>query len=124
MKRIVALMAIAVLVSALCFALVACSPAGEYKFESVELTVAGVDVKYTVGDQVAGVTVTANVMTLEIKKDGTYLFSSTFPGFTVSESGNWTKDGDRIYFDDLIVATIKGKTLTADYEQMTIVMKK
>ena len=124
MKKIIAIIAIVALVSALALTLVACGPSGEYKFESLEIKVGAVSTKITAGESYMGVTVEKDSITMKINRDGTYELKSTIPGWSISESGKWTKDGDRIAFDDLFTATVKGKTLTAEYNGATFVMKK
>ncbi len=124
MKKVLALVSVVVIATVLALTLVACSPAGTYKFDSLSYTSGGVSVEYKAGEEIAsGVTIEADAATLELKKDGTYVFESKIPYFTISRQGKWTKDGDKISFDDDdFIATIDGKTLTADYNGMTIVM--
>lgn len=125
MKRILAVALIAIVVTALALTFVACSPAGTYQFASMKYTSGGVSVEYKAGEKSAlGITVEATAATLELKKDGTYTFESTLPGLTLSEEGTWTKEGDTITFDDDFTATIDGKTLTAVYAGITVVMTK
>lgn len=124
MKKIIAIIATIVLISALALTLVACSPAGEYKFESMKITAGAVSTEIVAGEKYLGVTVERDAITLTINRDGTYVLESTFPGFRMSKSGNWTKDGDKITFDDLFTATKKGKTLTAEYDGAVFVVKK
>ena len=125
MKRILAVIVIALIVTALALTFVACSPAGTYQFASMKYTSGGVSIEYVAGEKSAlGITVEPTAATLELNKDGTYSFESTLPGFTFSEKGTWTKDGDTITFDDDFTATIDGKTLTATIDGVTIVMSK
>ena len=125
MKKILAIIAIVVLISALALTFTACSPVGTYYFESIKVTSGGVTIEYKAGEQGAmGVTIEATAATLVLNEDGTYVFESTIPGATFSEKGKWTKDGDKITFDDEFSATLKGKTLTADMNGAILVMKK
>ena len=124
MKKIIAIIAIVALVSALALTLVACGPSGEYKFESMKFTVGAVSTEIVAGEKYMGVTIEKEAVILTIKRDGTYEIKSTIPGATLSESGTWTKDGDEITFDGLFTATKKGRKLTAEYNGATFVLKK
>lgn len=124
MKKTIAIIAVVLLLSVSLLALMACSPAGEYKFVSYKATSGGVSVEYKAGETYMGVTVEADAVTLELKKDGTYTFTSAIPGFTVSNSGTWEKDGKTIKFDDEYTAELKGKTLTLELGNAIFTMKR
>ncbi len=124
MKKTIAIIAVVLLLSVSLLALTACSPAGEYKFVSYKATSGGVSVEYKAGETYMGVTVEADSVTLELKKDGTYTFTSSIPGFSVSNSGTWVKDGKNIKFDDEYTAELKGKTLTLELGNAIFTMKR
>lgn len=128
MKKVLAMVLLAVMVSALALTLVACSPAGTYKFDSVTMSYGAINYEYKAGEKVYGVSIDENAIILELNKDGTYVFTSTFPNWEVDETGTWEKDGKKIVFDDgEFEATIDGKTLTLEMDEgmhMVIVLKK
>lgn len=124
MKKIIAIVAVIMLLAASVCVLAACSPAGEYKFVSYKASSGGVTVEYKAGESYMGVTVEADSVTLELKKDGTYTFTSSIPGFSVSNSGTWAKDGKNIKFDDEYTAELKGKTLTLELGNAIFTMKR
>ena len=128
MKKVLAMVLVAVMVSALALTLVACSPAGTYKFDSVTMSYGAINYEYKAGEKVYGVSIDEDAIILELNKDGTYVFTSTFPNWEVDETGTWEKDGKKIVFDDgEFEATIDGKTLTLEMDEgmhMVIVLKK
>ena len=119
MKKVLAVIAVIVLISALALTLVACSPAGTYKFRSAKYEKFGVSVEYVAGEDAE-----EDDVILTLNKDGTYEFTSKLPGMTVTEKGTWTKDGDKITFDEDFTATLDGKTLTGEYKGFTLVMSR
>ena len=128
MKKVLAMVLVAVMLSALALTLVACSPAGTYKFDSVTMSYGAINYEYKAGEKIQGVSIDENAIILELNKDGTYVFTSTFPGYEIEEEGTWEKDGKKIVFDDgEFEATIDGKTLTLEMDEgmhMVIVLKK
>lgn len=129
MKKVLAMVLLAVMVSALALTLVACSPVGTYKFDSVTMSYGAINYEYKAGEKVYGVSIDEDAIILELNKDGTYVFTSTFPNWEVDETGTWEKDGKKIVFDDgEFEATIDGKTLTLEMDEdgmhMVIVLKK
>lgn len=117
MKKVISIMASIVLIALCVVALCGCSPAGEYKLESLKMSVGGVTVEYAVGEKILGVAVKEDSVTLTLNADGTYEFKSGISAAYVSEKGTWTKKGSTITFDDSFTATVKGKTLTVDYSE-------
>ena len=125
MKKLLTLIAIILLVSALALTFASCSPAGTYKFESIKYDVGSMHFEYKVGDKIMGVSFDGNVVTLTLNRDGTYSLVSTVPGYEVEETGGWKKDGDKILFDDSgYTATVKGKTMTIEKSGVVIVLKR
>ena len=129
MKKVLAMVLLAVMVSALALTLVACSPAGTYKFDSVTMSYGAINYEYKAGEKVYGVSIDENAIILELNKDGAYVFTSNFPNWEVDETGTWEKDGKKIIFDEGIYeANIDGKTLTLEMDEegmhMVIVLKK
>ena len=129
MKKVLAMVLVAVMISALALTLVACSPAGVYKFESLSMSYGSLNYEYKAGEKVQGVSIGSDAIILTLNKDGTYVFQSNFPGWEVDESGTWEKDGDKIIFDDgEYEAEIDGKTLILEIDEegvdMEITLKK
>ena len=108
MKKVISVVLVLALLSVCVVALTACSPAGDYKFDSCKGKLAG----FTVEDVAGEDNVTKDAVTLTINKDGTYSFTSNLALVKVSQSGKWEKKGNTITFDDQYTATVKGKTLT------------
>ena len=101
MKKIIAIVAVIMLLAASVCVLAACSPAGEYKFVSYKASSGGVTVEYKAGESYMGVTVEADSVTLELKKDG-----------------------KNIKIDDEYTAELKGKTLTLELGNAIFTMKR
>lgn len=125
---------VAGLVAVLCLcvmALAACSSGtGTYKFSSMtipaELT-GGEAVTVNVGEEFEGMSLSADSIVLELKKDDKFTMSSPLMGSDEAESGTWKKDGKKITLTvdgESITATLDGKTLTLEIEGMTVVLKK
>ena len=108
MKKVISVVLVLALLSVCVVALVACSPAGDYKFESCKGKIFGVTIEYVAGED----NVTKDAVTLTINRDGTYSFTSNLEYAKVTQSGKWEKKGNTITFDDEYTATVKGKTLT------------
>lgn len=118
MKKVLATVLVAVMISALALTLVACSPTGVYKFETLSISYGAINYEYAAGEKVQGVSIDADAIILTLNKDGTYVFQSHFPGWEVDESGTWEKDGDVIIFDDgAYEAEIDGKTLILEIDE-------
>ena len=125
MKKILSMIAIIVFVSALALTFTACGPVGTYKFESIKYDAGVVHFEYKVGDSFMGVSFDEDIVTLTLKRDGTYALSCGIPEFQAEEGGKWEKDGDKIVFDDgEYTATVKGKELALEYGDMLFVLKK
>ncbi len=100
MKKVLASLVVSML-TICCLFMVGCSPAGTYKFESMSYSVGGLEISIKAGQEYLGVTVTEDFAVLELKKDGTGIFTSQGE----STEMTWEKDGD------IIKLTADGETV-------------
>ena len=110
-KKLMWLMALAVMVVSV-FALVACgsSKAGTYKFYSLKVEQGGVSVELKAGEKFMGfMTLSEDVMVVELKEDGTVTVSSSMGGSAEVETGTWKENEEDSGKIDI---TIGGETET------------
>ena len=106
-----------------CMFMLACSPAGTYKFDSLSYSALGVTVEVKAGEKYMGITIDEDYMTLQLNKDGTGTISTQ----GVSADLTWEKDGDVVKITssgNLLEFKIDGNKLIIDQGGMQIVLKK
>lgn len=118
-KKLVALLAI--ITVAACLMLSACSlgTAGTYKFKSVSYE--GITIE--AGGDFLGMTLNADSIVLELKKDKTFVMTS----FGNESKGTWEKKGKEITLtedDYTVTMTVDGKTLTSEEDGSKFVLEK
>ena len=113
MKKIILLMALALIMSALC--LTACSGGveGSYKFVSVKMG----DKTYNVGDTIDELgeeALTSDFYILELKSDGKATLSSKMAGDNETLNGTWTLSEDEKTITLTMEGVSENMTLTRD----------
>ena len=110
-----------------CMFMMACSPAGTYKFESLSYSAGGISVEVKAGEKFMGVTVSEDYMTLQLNEGGTGSLSTQ----GVSADISWKKEGDVIKVSssdenagDILEFKIDGNKLYVDKDGMSFVLKK
>lgn len=130
MKHLTALLAaiLALVLGVVLFAACDSGVEGTYKFYSMTEG----DQTIKVGDEVEGVTLSEDYMTIEIKSDGTFTISikNLASGESRGQSGTWETNAEDAGKIDLtvdgetITVSVSGGTLTMDMDGATATLKK
>ncbi len=101
-------------------ALVACGGVeGTYKFYSMKVESMGIEMEIKAGEEMEGITISEDFMTLELKSDGKVVLSSKMGG-AVTVEGEWKlNDEDNSKVD----ITIKGDTQTVTLDGSKLIME-
>ena len=122
MKKILSSMLVLTLVVCCAF-MVACSPAGTYKFDSLSYSESGISVEVKAGEKFMGVTITEDFMTLQLNKDGTGILS--FQG--ESTQLTWVKENNAIKITsngEIQEFKIDGNKLSITIDGTLLILKK
>lgn len=122
MKKVLSSVAMCLLIVS-CLCMVACSPAGTYKFYRLNYEENGMVVDVKAGESFMGVTITENFMTLQLNKDGTGIISAQGEVSQIT----WVKEGDVIKVasnGEVQEFRKSGNKLTISVDGGTIVLKK
>ncbi len=126
MKKLSTIVLTLALLACALFSLTACGKVeGLYKFESLTYTESGISVTINAGEELRGITITEDFMSVELKSDGTAILIS----FGETNYSTWTQDGDKIKFfdedgDQEGELTIDGDKLMVDEDGMKFVLAK
>lgn len=122
MKKVLSLLTVFAL-TVCCLFMVACSPAGTYKFESLHYEQNGVVIDVTAGEEFMGVTFTEDFMILKLNDDGTG--EIVFQGETTPIT--WVKEDKVVKVTaegEVEEFTISGNKLTVSMDGAELVLKK
>ena len=116
MKKFLTLLLVAVLAMGV-FAFVGCGNkgiAGTYKFDSMTRTYGEETVTQKVGDEIEGMKITSDMITIEVKEDKTFAWTEKMGEESETMNGTWEeKDGAYSFTigDEPINAKLDGKKL-------------
>ena len=99
---------------------------GEYEFSSMKMTIAGQEIEVKAGEEYQGITFSADLATLSVKKDGTFTMTTNM-GVTATVEGTWEKTDNGYTFtsdDEPITITKDGSKLIFSSDEVETVFKK
>jgi len=133
MKKLATAIIAALSAIIMCAALAACSGSaafeGTYKFSSMTMKSAGMELSYKAGESYMGMTLTEDFYVFTAENDGTWKMTAS----GVEQKGTWKEENGKYILTadgetETIAATLNGDTLTInqseDGSEMTIVLKK